>query len=106
MLEKCRKCCKIDHKFDFAILEYDKRYVKNFYPELTNIIKDKTLHIKLSHKENARPMLYGYKSGLKHYDGSKESLKTLMIELKPNEVINIATWKYDVMKEYIQSNIL
>lgn len=106
MIEKCRKCCKPDHNFDFAILEYDKRYVKNFYPELTNIVKDKTLHMKLMHKENARPMLNAYKNSLKDYDGTKESVRKILTNTKPTEVVSIATWKYDGIKEYIQSNVL
>jgi len=104
--DKCKECCTQDQKYDIAVIEVDKRFVRQFYPEVHAVLNDKSLkgYVKLRNVENARPNLILHYSN--SVDGNERNTKTLSIEdMVVGESVNIGSWKKDAIKEYLQMNI-
>lgn len=103
---KCRQCCNEDHKYDVAVLEYDKRYLKRFHPEILAVVADKSLHIKMKNTEGARPQLLLFSGVEKQFlTGEKSAIRRLLELEAPTETISVANWKQDAIKDFIQTNV-
>jgi hypothetical protein len=101
--EKCKECCIHDQDYDLAVIEVDKRFVKQFYPEVHGVLMDKALkgYVKLRNVENARPSLIMYSNSLGKGQSSFESPDDMVA----GETVNIGSWKKDAIKEYLHMNI-
>ena len=108
---KCKECCVQDQKYDAAVLEADKKYLKSFYPEIHQVLSDKSLTglVKLRPIEGARPSLLLYN----RKDESPDTVSTKIDSSKSDcyedhilsGTVNVGNWKRDAIKEYLQVNI-
>lgn len=89
--DKCSKCCieKVEEKYNYAILEVDKRYLP-FMKELSLVVESKNeLKLKVKYKYGS-PTLYMYKDKL---------------DSEASEVISVGNWKKDTFVEYLSTHL-
>ena len=90
---ECRSCCQedvVDVKYEQAILEIDKRFLKGL-TELADVVKmKKKLNLDVKYQFGARPMLHMYKE--EGNDVADESLA-------------VHSWSKDTFKEYLRAHL-
>ena len=91
---ECRSCCQedaVDVKYEQAILEVDKRFLKGL-TELAEVVKmKKKLNLDVKYQFGARPMLHMYKE--EGNDVADESLA-------------VHSWSKDTFKEYLEAHLV
>ena len=113
IVSKCIDCCAIDQKYDIAVIEADKRYTKQFFPEIYSILLDKSLskYVKFRSTNGNRPsmLLYNNIDSKKLASLKANEKKELSLELdasnKPVETLNIAGWDKTTIAEYLFVNV-
>ena len=114
LASKCRDCCNSDQLYDIAVIEGDRKYIRQFYPNVQSILVDKLLSkfVKFRYNKAAtKPSMLLFNNvdpiSLKTMKSNeKKDIKLdLGVDNSPVDTVNIANWDVDAIKEYLLVNI-